>query len=139
MKAKLPQPVHESYLKHRKQVMWQVILPVVLTALFVVVLIVLVSIAAFHGGGDVGRWAAISTMWILTPIMIAGLIFLVLLFALIYLVKRLLDLTPTYTARAQEYVYKVSGYIRRGADAAVKPIFFIEEIRASLRRFFGRQ
>lgn len=139
MKARLPQPVHESYLRHRKQLVWQIILPLALTALLVVALIVLVNVATFTRDGDVARWAAVSTIWIVVPIMIAGLLVLVALTGLIYLMKRLLDLTPTYTGRAQDYVHKFAGYVKRGADAAVRPIFFLEEIRASVRRFFGRK
>ena len=76
MKATIPQPVHESYLKHRKQILWQIILPVALTSLLIVALIVLINIATFNQGGDVARWAAISTIWIVIPIMIGMLIFL---------------------------------------------------------------
>ena len=79
MKATISQPVHESYLKHRKQIVWQVILPVVVTSLLIVALIVLVNIATFNQGGDVARWAAISTIWIVIPIMFGLLIFLALL------------------------------------------------------------
>jgi hypothetical protein len=139
MKASLPKPVHESYLKHRRQVVWQVILPVVLTALLIVALIVLVNVATFNQGGDVARWAAISTIWIVIPIMIGMLLFLALLVGLVYLMKKLLNITPTYTGMAQDYVHIAEGYVKRAADATVKPVFFLEEIRAGVRAFFGRK
>jgi hypothetical protein len=139
MKANLPRPIHDSYLKHRKQVVWQVILPVVLTALLIVALIVLVNVATFNQGGDVARWAAISTIWIVIPIMIGMLLFLALLVGLVYLMKKLLDVTPTYTGMAQDYVHIAEGYVKRAADATVKPVFFLEGIRAGVRAFFGRK
>jgi hypothetical protein len=139
MKAQLPKPVHESYLKHRRQVVWQVILPVALTSLLILALIVLVNVATFNQGGDVARWAAVSTIWIVIPIMIGMVLFFALLVGLVYLMKRLLDVTPTYTGMAQDYVHKAAAHIQRAADAAVRPIFFLEEIRASIRRFFGRK
>ncbi len=139
MNAKLPRPVHESYLKHRKQWIWQVILPVVLSALLIVALIVLVNVATFNQGGDVARWAAVSTIWIVIPIMIGMLIFLALLGGLVYLMKKLLDITPTYTGLAQDYVHKAAGYVKRGADAVVKPIFILGGLGASIRTFFGRK
>jgi len=138
MKATIPQPVHESYLKHRKQVVWQVILPVVLTSLLIVALIVLVNIATFNQGGDVARWAAISTMWIVIPIMIGMLIFLAILVGLVYLMKKLLDLTPNYTSLAQDYVYKAEGYIKRMSEALVKPVLQLNGILASLIAFFEK-
>jgi hypothetical protein len=139
MKAKLPQPVHKSYLKHRRQLVWQIVLPVALTAFLILLLIVLINLAAFHRGGDVARWAAVSTIWIVVPIMVAGFLFLALLTGLVYLLKKLLDVTPTYTGLAQDYVHRAAESIKRGADAAVRPIFFLEEIRASVRAFFGRK
>jgi hypothetical protein len=39
----------------------------------------------------------------------------------------------------QDYVRKAAVYIKRGADAAVKPIIGIEGIKASVSAFFGRK
>jgi len=138
MKAKLPQPVHESYLKHRKQLAWQIILPIVLVALLIVALIVLINVATFRDGGDVARWAAISTIWIVAPIMIGLLIFTVLLGGLVYLMKRLLNITPTYTGMAQDYVYLAVSYIKRATDALVQPVLQLNGILASLIAFFEK-
>ncbi len=138
MKATLPQPVHESYLKHRKQVVWQVILPVVLTSLLIVALIVLVNVATFNQGGDVARWAAISTIWIVIPIMIGLVIVFAILAGLVYLMKKLLNVTPTYTGLAQDYVHIGAGYVRRAADAIVKPVLQLNGILASINAFFER-
>ena len=139
MNAKLPQPVHESYKRHRKQLAWQIILPVVLAALLIVALIVLIYVTTFNQGGDVARWAAVSTIWIVIPIMIGMLIFIVLLGGLVYLMKKLLNIAPTYTSLAQDYVHKAVAYIKRGADAVVKPVFFIDGLGASIKAFFGRK
>ena len=138
MKFKIPQPVHESYKRHRRELAWQIIFPVALTALLMVGLIVLINIATFNQSGDVSRWAAISTIWIVIPVMIAGLVLLALIVALVYLMKRLLDITPRYTGIAQDYVHKAAGYIKRGTEMAIKPVLFVDSIGASIRKFFGR-
>lgn len=139
MNAKLPQPVHESYLKHRRDRAWKIVLPVVLSAVLCIAMIVLINIAAFRNGGDVARWAAVSTIWIVVPIIIGLLIFFVLLAGLAYLMYRLLGITPTYTGLAQDYVHKAAIYIKRGADAAVKPIIGLKGILAGINAFFGRK
>src|SRR3989304_9304384 len=100
MKAKLPQPMHYSYLVHRKQRIRQIILPVVLAALLMIGLIVLISISTFSQGGDVGRWAAISTIWIVIPVMVAGIILLAVLGGLIYLLVLTLGGFPHSTGIA---------------------------------------
>ena len=139
MKAIIPTPVHESYKQHRKQLVSQIILPVVISALLIVGLIVLVNVATFRDNGDVGRWAAISTIWIVIPMMFAGLIFLIILGGIVYLLKYLLNIAPIYTGQAQDFIYKIYGYITRAADAAAKPVIFIDGLGASIERLFGRK
>lgn len=139
MNAKLPQPVHESYKRHRKQFAWQVILPVVLSVVLCIALIVVINVATFRDGGDVARWAAISTIWIVIPTMVGLLIVLAVLGGLVYLMAKLLNIMPTYTGLAQDYTHKAAGYVKRGADAVVKPIFFVDGLGASIRAFFGRK
>ena len=139
MNTKIPKPVHGSYTKHRKQLIWQIVLPIVLATLLFIALIVFMNIATFRDGGDVGRWAAISTLWIVIPIMIGMLIFLALLGGLIYLLAKLLNIAPTYTGMAQDYVHKAAGYIKHSADVSVKPIFFLDGLGSSIKAFFGRK
>ncbi len=138
MKAKLPHPEHYSYLRHRKQRNLQIFLPVILSALLFIGMIVLVSLATFNQGGDVGRWAAISTIWIIIPILIAGLIFLALLVGLIYLMARALGALPYYTGIAQDYVYMARSYIARGADMTVKPVLAVNGWLEAVKTFFER-
>jgi hypothetical protein len=139
MKAVIHPPVHESYKRHRKQVVSQIILPMVLTAILFIGMIMLISVATFRDGGDVGRWAAISTIWIVVPIMIAALIFIALLAGMVYLLIRLLQITPTYTGQLQDFIYMIAVYIKRAADATVKPVFFLDGIGASIKRLLGRK
>jgi uncharacterized membrane protein len=138
MKATLPKPEHLSYKRHRKQMMNQIVLPVVLSVLVMIAFIVLISLATFRSDGDVGRWAAISTIWIVIPVMLAGVIVLVILIGLIYLMARGLQIIPTYTGLAQDYVAKARWYIVRGANMLVKPFLVIEGWSASIQEFFRK-
>ena len=139
MKAVPPKPVHDSYKRYRKQLISQIILPMVIAGLLFVAMIVLINVATFRDNGDVARWAAISTIWIVIPIMIASLIFLLVLGGLVYLMKRLLNITPTYTGLAQDFVHKLAIRIRLAADAVVKPVIFADGIGASINRLLGRK
>ena len=138
MKAQLPHPQHYSYLKHRKQVVRQIILPVVIAAVLMIALIVLISLVTFNSNGDVGRWAAISTIWIIIPAILAGLILLAMLVGLIYLMARALSVLPTYTGIAQDYVHKAKAYIIHVADMAAKPIIAVDGFIEKIRAFFER-
>jgi hypothetical protein len=138
IKAELPKPQHLSYKKHRSQMVYQIILPVTLAGLLAIGFIVLVSIAAFRDGGDVGRWAAISTIWIVIPVMLAGILALVILIGMIYLMARALQLIPVYTGIAQTYVNKARHYVSRAADLAVKPVILLEGWAATIQAFFRK-
>ncbi len=132
-------PVGESYQRHRRQLTSQIILPMALTALLFVALIVLISLATFGGTGDSARWAEISTVWIAIPVLILGFVFLALLVGIIYLLARLLGITPTYTSQAQDFVQKLAIRIQRAADLSVRPILFLDGIGASIKAFLGRK
>ena len=139
MKAVPPEPVHESYKRHRKQRTTQILLPIVLAALLFIAAIVLVNLATFRGNGDVGRWAAISTMWIAIPVCIMGFVFLALLGGLVYLMGRLLGVAPRYTGKAQDFVHKLAIRIRRAADVTVKPVFAVNGFGATIKALLGRK
>ena len=138
MDTKLPRPVHESYKKHRKEVMLQIILPMALTVILFIALIVLINIATFRDNGDVARWAAVSTIWIVIPIIIGFLIVLVLVGGLVYLMARLLNVTPTYTNMVQVYVNIGVGYIKRATEAIIKPVLELNGILAGITAFFEK-
>ena len=118
--------------------MWQIIFPIALTGILLIALIVLINIATFRDNGDVARWAAVSTIWIVIPIMVGLLIFLALLVGIIYLLGKLLHITPTYTSLAQDYVYLAESYIKRGTEMIVKQVIEIQGIIASIREFFKK-
>ena len=139
MREQISKPVHASYQKHRKDLIWKIIFPVVLSVLLCGGVILLVTIATFGWGGDVQRWADISTIWIAIPFMIEMLVFLAVVVGLIYLIAKLLEITPKYTPIAQDFFYKIESYAKRFADAAAKPIISLNSIGASINRLLRRE
>ncbi len=134
----LPHPTHYSYQLHRKQRTTQIILPVAIGSLALIGMIVLISFATFKSNGDVSRWAAISTIWIIIPILFTGLITLAILVGLIYLMARALVALPRYTGIAQDYIYIAQSYIIRGADMVVKPVIALDGFFENVKAFFER-
>lgn len=139
MKALLPKPVHESYQRHRSQRTTQILLPILLAAILFLAMVVLVNIATFRDNGDVGRWAAVSTIWLAIPLCVMGFVFLALLGGLIYLMARLLGIAPTYTGRAQIIAQKLGLRVRRVADLSVKPVFAVNGLGATIKALLGRK
>jgi hypothetical protein len=139
MKVEFPEPVHESYRRHRRQRISQIILPIVLATILFLGMVVLVNIATFRDNGDVGRWAAVSTIWIAIPTCIMAFIFLALLGGLVYLMGQLLGVAPRYTGKAQDFVHKLAIRIRRIADMMVKPVFAVNGFGATIKALLGRR
>jgi hypothetical protein len=139
MKANIPQPVHESYLKHRRDLRWKILAPVIAASVLCVLCSAMVYVATFSYGGDVTLWAEISEIYLAIP----TIIFLVVLFALVgglvFLLARLLSILPRYTFLAQDYSHKIKIYVRRGADYAARPVIFLDSLGASINRIFGRR
>ncbi len=139
MKSPLPFPHslrsedHLSYQSHRKQVWQQILLPILLTVLILIAVIVLTSVATFRDNGEVGRWAAMSTIWILLPVLVAGFVFLIILVVLIYLMLRLTKLIPLYSYQAQRIFYRIEGGAKRISKMAHKPVLLLQELGAFIK------
>ena len=137
-KARLPSPAeHPSFQRHRRELWTKILIPVLVAVVMIVAVATLTGVAAFREESEVGRWAAISTIWIVIPFMLAGFIFLVVFLGLIYGMARLLQLIPPYTGYAQKFIWRIEGYVKRGADLVTRPIFGVEGILATLRKLFG--
>ncbi len=126
---------HPSYQLHRKQMWTQILLPILLTVLVFIAVIVLTSIATFRDNGDVSRWAAISTIWLVLPVIIAGLVLLILLLAIIYLLARLISIIPPYSNQAQSFVHQIEGYVKRGTEMIIRPVLFVDLIKLQINKF----
>ncbi len=135
-KAALPLPRledHPSYRLHRRQRWIQIFLPVLLTALLALGMTLFLSLATFEGDGGVSRWAAIATVWLTLPVMVAGLALLALLVSMNYLLARLRQLIPPYSHQAQQFFYRLRGRTRRLSEWVHRPVLVFRELATSLR------
>ncbi len=138
MNATPPRPRHPSYLTHRRQTAWQIILPVVLGFLLLIGAAVLVSLATFNGHGDTARWAEVSTMWLTLPVMIGGVLLTLLFFALAYLIGMLAGFIPRYTYPVQKFTEQVQAGAHKVQTIGHKPTLIIPEIGRLIRMAFNR-
>jgi hypothetical protein len=119
---------HLSYKAHRRQVGSQILLPVLIGVVVFVAGPIIAWLAAFGGAGDVGRWAEISTMWLLIPVMIGGAIQLAALVALIYGIGRVIGWIPQYSYRAQRIAARIQQGTRRGTEMIRRPVLAVREL-----------
>jgi len=128
---------HHSYQQHRRQFWLQIFLPMILAVLFIIALAVITGLATFGANDNSPIWAAISTIWLVIPVLFFGLIFLIVLAGLVYLLARTLQALPPYTSKAQHYVNRGASEVKRFSDLAAKPVLFIQGIIASVKAAFS--
>ena len=133
-----PRPRHPSYLAHRRQVAWQIILPIAFAGLILVGLVYLVVWGTFSASGDVQRWAEISTMWLTLPVMIAALVLLAVLIGITYLVALLAGFIPRYSVPAQKYAAQMLAAARKVEWVGHKPLRIFPELARLIRTGFKR-
>lgn len=100
-----------TFQKHRRQVFWQIILPVVAAGVIFIALGLLAVLSPTPGGDKTGQWAAISTIWLVAPLLFIGLLFLAVMTGLIYLMSRFLTIFPAYLRLAQMYAQVASLWV----------------------------
>ena len=112
IKRPVPRPNRASYLKHKRETNLQILLPVLLASILMLALFALITYATFAQNGNVAQWAAVSTIWIVIPLLALLLVTLILVVGMVYGMHRLLKVTPDYTGLAQEYVMMITAKIR---------------------------
>jgi hypothetical protein len=123
-----------SLRRHRKQQVWQILVPFLVAAVVVTAAAVL---AAFGGGAVQARlWADISLIWLILPALFFALLILAVLIGLIYLLARLKRAVPPLTSRVQSLSRRMANGTRQAADKAVQPVVWLEQFGAMLKTLF---
>jgi uncharacterized Tic20 family protein len=126
--AKERNPVTQE--AHRKQVFWQITVPLVIVVIVILALAVLVAAGSPQGAS---LWADISLIWLIIPVMIISLILLALLAGLAFAVIWLLRTIPGYAMQAQNFMIMITGQVERLGDLIVEPILRVNAFLASLQ------
>ena len=117
---------------HKRQFAWQILVPF----LVVMALILVVAVLVATGATDTRAWADVSTIWLIAPLLIVALFFAVLLGFLIYGFAKLLQVTPRYTGKAQDFFAMLSTWARIIADGTTKPFVWFQQAGAVLKSIF---
>jgi hypothetical protein len=125
-KISVPRPKRESYIKHRRDVIRQILLPVILVTILGLGVALLSSFAAAGSNPGVSLWADISIIWLIIPMMALALVILALMIALVYGFDHLLKVSPHYTGLAQTYALWLNAQVAIWTDKIIQPILSIK-------------
>lgn len=117
---------------HKRQFLWQILIPIcVVTALILVVAVLVAT-----GATATRTWADVSTIWLIAPVLVFALLFVTVLGLLIYGFARLLQITPRHTGKAQDFFVLVSAWARSIADGVARPFVWFQQAGAVLKSIF---
>lgn len=124
---------------HRRQSFWRVTFPVILAGLVVIGLTVLAIVTTAGGGNDQdSHWANISLIWLLIPSIFGGIIMLAVVGVFIFVMVKLLNVTPTAAATVQHYMIRVSQIACTVSDKVSAPVIKTKSTYAAARRLKNR-
>jgi hypothetical protein len=86
----------------------------------------------------ISRWADISVIWLIIPMMLVVLVLLVLVGGITYGIIWVIGNLPPLAFQALKYFKQANSIVRKGSDTAVKPFIRIQELQASWRAFWKR-
>jgi len=138
---RLPERNPKTHAEHRREVFWQITLPLVVGILLVLTAIAAIVFFATQPAPELNRWAGVSLIWLILPSLFIALIFLVILIAFIFAITMLLRLTPRYAQVIQSYFEIGAAKVRQIANFLTEPILKINSFLAVLQHIvrWGRK
>jgi hypothetical protein len=121
-----------TYAKIRRDVIWQMGLPLGLAVLAGIVLGVLVSLPG--GAATRSAWADVSLIFLIIPTVLAGLIVLALVLGLCFAAYYGLRELPYLFRIVQDYAAQASAVVKTGADKASGVVLSIRSFGAGVSR-----
>ena len=133
-KVPLPERNPITHAEHRREVFWQITLPMVLGALMLLVALASLIILANQSLSDLSRVADGSIIWMILPSLILALILLVLLIGLVYAILSVLRVFPPYAHLIQIYFERGNREVSRTTNKITEPIIRMQSISTAARR-----
>jgi hypothetical protein len=137
--SKADQPVNpETRARHRRETFLQIYLPLIFGGLLAAAACVL-PIVVVAQAGEVGRWADISLIWLILPMLVVLLIPLALVGGLGYGVTSLLQSLPAGMFRLLQVLTTVNSQVRSISDRLVEPFVQVQSSSAGIRSLFRKR
>lgn len=129
-KFQVPERNPSTYAIHRREVFWQITFPLTIALLLILCMVTGVILVGIKGLGDISRWADISLIWLLIPVIILTLISFFVVTGFIYLITKLLGILPGYARLGQDYVHLFQIKSKKVADQIVEPFLKVRTFKA---------
>lgn len=125
-------------LEHRRQMTWQVWVPLGASILIFLGLAGLVVAGALTKSDQIERWGSLSAVWIILPVLFVGLIFLPILVACIFGMSKLLVKMPDWMLKLLMGVVQIGQVTRHAADSSTRPVMTVNEVQARVETLWKK-
>jgi hypothetical protein len=125
----------QTQARHKREVLWQIILPLILGIILFLGASVLVTLGA---SGEVSRWAEATLVWLIVPWLVVSIVAIAALVGLVYGVVKLIQVVPFAFFRLNNFIHRVQGFVSQAEDKAVEPVLKIASLRGRLHALRSR-
>ena len=128
-------PAHnpKTHAAHRREVFWQITLPMLIGILLVLSALGVIVFLTVQPVTDVERWADVSLIWLILPSLFLALILLAILIGFIVLISYLVRLIPPYALTVQLYIEQFKAKLLQIFNLSIEPILRIKTIWTAVR------
>ncbi|MBN2145855.1 MAG: hypothetical protein JW726_00645 [Anaerolineales bacterium] len=138
----LPERNPVTHAAHRREVLWQVTVPLAIGCLLLVAGVVGVILAAVGANQDISRWSDVSMIWLFLPVLPVALFILIIVIGLAYGVTAILGVLPGYARLVQDYFILFEMKVKVFAASIVEPVLKVRAWQAGwlrARKSIGEQ
>lgn len=129
---------HASLKRHKRQTLWQILLPLVILGGGIIAGAVLIAISSSQNNPAISQWADVSTIFLVMPFMAIAITLLLVFSGLFYLFIIITKKTPAYTIKVQNIFSQAKSIITRVSNGSVKPIFWIKGALSGFSKVFQK-
>ena len=116
---------------------WQIFFPALVGLILIGTLCAWVVVGV--SPGYISRFAEISTVLLVIPVLISAIFILLLLGLLIYLVQRLIQVIPPFTTRVVKFLEKIQEVVQKISDVIVKPVIQPASVITGIRNILAKK
>ena len=115
---------------------WQIIFPAAAGTIFI--LLICIWVASGVGAGNISRFAELSTVLLILPVLFFSLIILVVLSAFVVLSVKMIRGLPPITSRIVEFLDKIRHGVSKFSEIIVQPVIQPTAYLMGFKAIFSR-
>lgn len=131
----VPQRNPITYAAHKRQIIWQIYVPL---GLFILIVIGMAVIAALADAAGKSLWADISIIYLSFFLLLSALVILAITLTMVFLLYKGLEVIPYKTLQAQAFFFRVERKARGIADQSTEPFLRMSSLKAGAQALFRR-